>query len=146
MKRQVPKKKPEGINVGGNNLKEATSVFCDSRSNWIEPKCKNATKGKNFFFDPLRTAAPHNRVIKQQGNYMANEINTEAVDAKIAASEARAETKIETLRGEINSGFARVETSFAKQEANFAKHRVWIMATSIGTVTFLSVVIGLFGE
>ena len=42
--------------------------------------------------------------------------------------------------------FARVETSFAKQEANFAKHRVWIMATSIGTVTFLFVMIGLFGE
>lgn len=112
----------------------------------LNQNAKMQQRERKFFFDPLRTAAPHNRVIKQQGNYMANEINTETVDAKIAASEARAETKIETLRGEINSGFARVETSFAKQEANFAKHRVWIMATSIGTVTFLSVVIGLFGE
>ena len=33
-------------------------------------------EGKKLF-DPLGTAAPFNRVIKQQGNYMANEINTE---------------------------------------------------------------------
>lgn len=105
---------------------------------------KNATDHEVTFLESVRQAGQNaNTSAKtsstQNGLSMSDEINKEIIDAKIEASEARTETKIETLRGEINSGFARVETSFAKQ-------RVWVMGTAIGTVTFLSVVIGLFGD